>query len=90
MMDFASFKQAAGKPYKTPFEQDKEMRDAFKTLEDGDGTILESELRQILLTIGEPMTHTEVDSIMSDVSVDSNGKINYDKFVDLLVGGYNQ
>jgi Ca2+-binding EF-hand superfamily protein len=86
--DFATFKQAFGKPYKTPFEQDKDMREAFKVLDqEGDGTIAESELRQVLLTVGEAMTHTEVDSLLADVPVGADGKIQYDKFVDLLVNG---
>lgn len=87
-MDFASLKSAFDKPFKAPFDQDKDMRDAFKILDaDGDGTILESELRQMLLTIGEAMTHQEVDQLMSDVIVDNNGKVSYDKFVDMLVNG---
>lgn len=87
-MDFASFKSAFDKPFKQPFDQDKEMRDAFKILDsDGDGTILESELRQMLLTIGEPMSHQEVDQLLQDIQVDNNGKVPYDKFVDLLVNG---
>lgn len=87
-IDFATFKSCFSKPFRTPYDQDKEMRDAFKILDaDGDGTILESELRQILLTVGEAMTHQEVDALMQDVSVDGNGKIQYDKFVDLIVNG---
>lgn len=87
-MDFASFKTAFDKPFRSPFDQDKEMRDAFKILDaDGDGTILESELRQMLLTIGEAMSHQEVDQLLQDVVVDNNGKVQYDKFIDMLVNG---
>lgn len=87
-IDFATFKQCYSKPFKAPFDQDKEMREAFKILDsEGDGTILESELRQILLTVGEAMTHTEVDSLLMDVTPDQNGRIATDKFVDLLVNG---
>jgi len=87
-MDFASFKQAFDKPFKVPYDQDKDMRDAFKILDaDGDGTIQESELRQMLLTIGEPMSHQEVDQLLLDIPVDANGKVPYDKLVDLLVNG---
>lgn len=87
-MDFATFKSCFGKPFKVPYDQDKDMRDAFKILDaDGDGTMLESELRQLLLTVGEPMTHQEVDSLMQDVAVDGNGKVQTDKLVDLIVNG---
>jgi len=71
-VDFASFKQAWGKPFKTPFDQDKDIRSAFTVLDsEGDGTILESELRQILLTVGEPMTHTEVDQLLAGMFLTS-------------------
>jgi Ca2+-binding EF-hand superfamily protein len=61
MIDFGMFKTAYGKKFKTPGEQDKPMREAFKILDaDNDGTISEAELRQMLLTVGEPLTHQEV------------------------------
>lgn len=61
MIDFSMFKTAYSKKFKTPMEQDKPMRDAFKFLDaDNDGTISEAELRQMLLTVGEPLTHQEV------------------------------
>lgn len=60
-IDFGLFKTAYGKKFKTPVEQDKAMRDAFKILDaENDGTIAESELRQMLLTVGEPLSHQEV------------------------------
>jgi Ca2+-binding EF-hand superfamily protein len=91
MIDFGMFKTAYGKKFKTPAEQDKPMRDAFKILDaDNDGTITEAELRQMLLTVGEPLTHQEVDILMADVEVDVNGKVKYDNLVDKLVHGYTQ
>lgn len=87
-MDFASYKAAFDKPFRSPFDQDKEMRDAFKILDaDGDGTIQESELRQMLLTIGEALNHQEVDQLMESVEIRSDGKVAYDKFIDMLVNG---
>eukprot|EP00029_Vermamoeba_vermiformis_P005354 TRINITY_DN183_c0_g1_i1.p1 TRINITY_DN183_c0_g1~~TRINITY_DN183_c0_g1_i1.p1 ORF type:complete len:180 (+),score=52.92 TRINITY_DN183_c0_g1_i1:84-542(+) len=90
-IDFGLFKTAYGKKFKTPVEQDKAMRDAFKILDaENDGTIAESELRQMLLTVGEPLSHQEVDSLMADIEVDNNGRVRYDTFVDKLVSGYTQ
>lgn len=40
--------------------QDKDARSAFKLLDaDNNGTIPESELRQMLATVGDAMTHQE-------------------------------
>jgi len=91
MIDFGLFKQGYSKKFKTPVEQDRDMRNAFKILDaDNDGTLPETELRQMLLTVGEPLSHQDVDALMSDIEVDGNGKVRYDAFVDKLVSGYTQ
>jgi len=75
------------KKYKKPQEQERDMREAFKALDkDGRGTILEAELRQILTNLGENLEAYEVDQLIKNVKVNAEGEINYDEFVDLLVG----
>merc|ERR1712100_265690 len=73
--------------FKKPIDQERDMREAFKALDkDGRGTILEAELRQILCNLGENLEPYEVDQLIKNVKVNSEGEINYDEFVDLLVG----
>jgi len=75
------------KKYKKPQEQERDMREAFKALDkDGRGTIQEAELRQILTNLGENLEAYEVDQLIKNVKVNAEGEINYDEFVDLLVG----
>jgi len=72
--------------FKKPVDQERDMREAFKALDkDGRGTILEAELRQILCNLGENLEPYEVDQLIKNVKVNSDGEINYDEFVDLLV-----
>merc|ERR1711870_3690 len=69
-----------------PSDQDRGMRAAFEALDkDGNGTIMEAELRQILTTLGDALTIKELDLILREIETDSFGNIYYDSFVDKLV-----
>jgi len=71
---------------KKPNDLERDMRNAFSALDkDGTGQIYESELRQILGTLGECLNSEEVDMLMRDVEADGDGQIRYDKFVDMLI-----
>jgi len=90
-VDFNTFKTLQGKPFPTPQDQDKPCRNAFKLLDaDSNGTIPESELRQMLATVGDPMTHQEIDILMEDVEVDDLGRVHYHQLVDLMVTGCDE
>ncbi|GAM18738.1 hypothetical protein SAMD00019534_019130 [Acytostelium subglobosum LB1] len=79
----------AKKTVKTPIDQQKEMLDAFRALDkDGHGTIQEAELRQILTTLGDYLSSADVDELMKEVDVNTDGAISYQKFVEMLVTGY--
>jgi Ca2+-binding EF-hand superfamily protein len=48
-------------PFPSPQQQDAEVRTILKMLDpNGNGLMAESEIRQILATLGEPMSHSEV------------------------------
>jgi len=88
LINLEVFTKCLKKPFPVPFSADKAMRDTFKELDaNNDGTIPESELRQMLLTLGTPMSHKEVDTLMQDIEVDQAGRIRYDKFIDLVING---
>ncbi|EGC30402.1 hypothetical protein DICPUDRAFT_92983 [Dictyostelium purpureum] len=88
--DINTLKTIYKKPsIRTPQEQQKEMLDAFKALsKDGNNTIPEYELRQLLTTLGDYLTIAEVEELMKEIQVDNNGNINFNHFVDVIVNGY--
>ena len=52
------------------------MREAFKVLDiQGKGFINEAELRQIMCTLGEPLTQEEFNLLMTKCEKDSDGTI---------------
>jgi len=78
-----------GKKLRSPPEQEKEMKDAFKALDkDNNGKIQEAELRQILGNLGDALNTQEVNLLMREAKVDVNGGVEYLAFVDKLVNGY--
>ena len=76
----------ARKELKTPLEQEREMREAFKSLDkDSNGRVQEAELRQILGNLGDALTPQEVTTLLREFKVDYDGGVDYNNFVDMLV-----
>ncbi|MEV6080182.1 EF-hand domain-containing protein [Streptomyces sp. NPDC052069] len=70
-------------------DRQKAALDAFKvTGEEGTGSISESELRQLLLNLGDALSPAEVEELMKEVTVNADGTVSYESFVDMLVTGY--
>eukprot|EP01092_Planopodium_desertum_P007343 TRINITY_DN3001_c0_g1_i1.p1 TRINITY_DN3001_c0_g1~~TRINITY_DN3001_c0_g1_i1.p1 ORF type:complete len:138 (+),score=50.27 TRINITY_DN3001_c0_g1_i1:64-477(+) len=84
--DVETLKKYAAKKAPKPIDQEREMREAFKVLDaSGKGTILEAELRQILCNLGEALRTEEVDLLLRGLTIEADGTIAYDAFVDMLV-----
>jgi len=54
----------------------------------GSGWMAESEMRQILATIGEPMKHADIDLLMEECKTNEKGQFRYEDFVTMMVTGY--
>jgi len=91
-VDFGTFKRTVeNNRFSKPQEQDDPCRKAFKLLDaENDGTIPESELRMMLATVGEVLTHHELDLLMEDIQVDSQGRVHYDELVNLIITGCDE
>uniref|UniRef100_A0A667G0R1 Calmodulin-like protein 4 n=1 Tax=Lynx canadensis TaxID=61383 RepID=A0A667G0R1_LYNCA len=48
------------------------------------GYIMASELRSKLMTLGEKLTHKEVDDLFREAEIEPNGKVKYDEFIDKI------
>lgn len=58
--------------------QMKEMTDAFKMFDrNGDGNISASELRQVMMSMGQKLSDKDVDSMIKEADIDGDGQINY-------------
>ena len=90
-VDFGIFKSFYGKKFQSPQQQDKPARKAFQLLDaENNGTIPESDLRQMLATVGDAMSHQEIDILMQDVEVDDLGRVHYNGLVDMMVTAHTE
>merc|ERR1711991_953361 len=85
-IDVSTVKKYYNKKLPKPRDQERDMREAFKVLDiQGKGFINEAELRQIMCTLGEPLTQEEFNLLMTKCEKDADGTIMYDNFVDMLI-----
>jgi len=85
-IDVATVKKYYNQKLPKPRDQERDMREAFKVLDiQGKGFINEAELRQIMCTLGEPLTQEEFNLLMTKCQKDDDGTIMYDNFVDMLI-----
>jgi len=70
-----------------------EIREAFCVFDiDGNGYISRSELKAVMMNLGEKMSDEECMSIVEEADIDGDGQINYEEFCLLMTsaGTYNK
>ena len=86
-LDEAGFVKFMNRKFGESGDSTDEIVDAFQAFDTtGNGTISTTELKHILTTMGEKMTETEVNTLISECDVD-NGKINYMTMANMLYSG---
>ena len=61
------------------FRDPVDVRQAFKMFDkDGNGTVSASELRRVMMNLGEKLSEEEVDEMMREADIDGDGEINYE------------
>ena len=65
---------------------EEELREAFNVFDkDGNGFISASELRHVMVNLGERLTDEEVDEMVREADIDGDGQINYEEFVKMMM-----
>ncbi|XP_074661694.1 uncharacterized protein LOC141914310 [Tubulanus polymorphus] len=63
----------------------KDLRKAFSEFDkNNDGFIDKHELKTIMGQIGEKLTDEDVEEMIKEADVDSDGRVNYDEFVKMM------
>eukprot|EP00096_Caligus_rogercresseyi_P011314 TRINITY_DN4411_c0_g1_i1.p1 TRINITY_DN4411_c0_g1~~TRINITY_DN4411_c0_g1_i1.p1 ORF type:complete len:154 (+),score=54.11 TRINITY_DN4411_c0_g1_i1:49-510(+) len=83
-LDFPEFLQIMGKRnYEEKAEE--QIREAFKVFDrDGNGFITKSELRVVMMNLGEKLSEDEIDTMIADADIDGDGTINYEEFAIMM------
>jgi calmodulin len=67
-------------------DTEQEVRDAFRVFDvNGNGFLSADELRHVATNLGEKLTEEEANEMIRSANVDSNGQINYEDFVHLMI-----
>jgi|ERR1712013_116964 len=62
-----------------------EIREAFRVFDvDGNGFISRTELRHVMMNLGEKMTEDECNSLVDEADIDGDGQINYEEFCAMM------
>jgi calmodulin len=67
-------------------DTEEELIEAFKVFDrDGNGLISATELKHVMVSLGEKITDEEVDEMIKEADFDGDGYINYDEFVRMII-----
>ena len=67
-------------------QAEEEVINAFRVFDkEGNGLIASSELKHIMMTIGDKMTEEEADEMVNEADIDEDGMINYEEFVRMMM-----
>ncbi|CAB4058702.1 CALM [Lepeophtheirus salmonis] len=88
-LDFPEFLKIMGKKsYEEKAEE--QIREAFKVFDrDGNGFITKSELRVVMMNLGEKLSEDEIDTMIADADIDGDGTINYEEFAIMMAAPTN-
>lgn len=84
-IDFYKFLLALGLYLRSPLEIADEIKAAFKVLDRSkQGYIMSADLREFLSQLGDCLTDEEINEMINMADTESNGRINYEAFVDYM------
>ena len=67
-------------------DTEEEVLNAFKVFDkEGNGLISVTELRHIMVTLGDQLNEDEVDELLREADSDGDGFINYEEFIRTLM-----
>ncbi len=67
-------------------DTEEELMEAFKVFDrDGNNFITSSELKHVMMALGEKVTDEEVDEMIREADINNDGCINYDEFVRMVM-----
>lgn len=86
-IDFPEFLSLMARKMKDT-DCEEELVDAFRVFDrDGSGLINADELRHVMTNLGEKLTDEELAEMLGEADVDDDGKVDYEDFVKLMLGG---
>ena len=84
-IDFPEFLTMMARKMKDT-DSEEEILEAFKVFDkDGNGFISASELRHVMVNLGEELTDEDVDEMIREADVDGDGQIGFEEFARMMM-----
>jgi calmodulin len=84
-IDFPEFLTMMARKIKET-DSDDEIREAFRIIDkDGSGFISASELKQVMIDLGEELTDRVIEEMIREADVNGDGQIDYEEFVRMMM-----
>ncbi|PIA45097.1 hypothetical protein AQUCO_01700557v1 [Aquilegia coerulea] len=84
-IEFEEFLNLMAKKMKET-DADEELKEAFKVFDkDQNGYISATELRHVMINLGEKLTDEEVEQMIKEADLDGDGQVNYEEFVRMMM-----
>ncbi|ESR33297.1 hypothetical protein WN944_025840 [Citrus x changshan-huyou] len=84
-IEFGEFLNLMAKKMKET-DAEEELKEAFKVFDkDQNGYISATELRHVMINLGEKLTDDEVEQMINEADLDGDGQVNYDEFVKMMM-----
>ncbi|ROT36915.1 calmodulin [Sodiomyces alkalinus F11] len=84
-INFEEFLEIMAEPARPVGESKNELVAAFEVFDkDGSGSVSPSELRSVLISLGQRHSDEEIDEMVRQADLDRNGSIDYHEFVQLM------
>ncbi|XP_010024216.1 calmodulin-like protein 11 [Eucalyptus grandis] len=85
VIEFAKFMGLMAHDIKEATDEEEELKEAFKVFDkDQDGYISPSELRHVMINLGEKLTEEEAQQMISEADLDGDGQVDFEEFVKLM------
>lgn len=67
-------------------DSEDDIRDAFRLFDrEGNGYLAVEEIKHVMQTLGDVMTGKEIEEMLSEADVDSEGQVNYEGTVSIIM-----
>ncbi|KAI6693319.1 hypothetical protein NL676_021029 [Syzygium grande] len=84
-IEFVKFLGLVANNIKEATDGEEEHKEAFKVFDkDQNGHISPSELRNVVINLGEKLTEEEVQQMISEADLDGDGQVYFEEFVKLM------
>ena len=73
---------------RTVSQENKEIKEAFNYFDkNGDGYITATEIRQVMVELGQDVSEEQAELMLAEVDKEGNGRVSYQRFKSMMLNG---